>query len=371
MPLSSNDENNEVESVWDMNDDEVMAQDFGEFIGKTEDENESVESDSEENDEDVDESDSETTQQSEQIENETSESSEDDSESDEEIDGEDNQDTEEVKTDNGDSEKLAAIMAPLKANGKDFEIKDVDEVRKLMSMGIGFNKKMSQLKGHRQTLATLEKANISNDDLNFLIDLKNKKPEAISKLIKEAEYDPLAQDESNDTYVPSDHSVSDAQLAFDEAVEQLSSTESGQRTLDVIGNHMDDASRNSLANNPAQMYVIQQQIESGIFDKVNAELERWKQFGDPRIKGLSDIQAYGTVGSDMESKGAFTESNTSKSQGKPSANQTVTGNKKVAKQKKAAASPRQKSAVKPATKDVNYLSMSDEDFEKMFDSKYI
>ena len=78
------------------------------------------------------------------------------------------------------------LLAPFKANGKDIQVTSVDEALTLMQMGANYNKKMAALKPNLKVLKLLDTHGLLDEnELNFLIDLKEKNPKAIMKLVKD------------------------------------------------------------------------------------------------------------------------------------------------------------------------------------------
>ena len=273
----------------------------------------------------------------------------------------------------------AAITKPFKANGRDMQVASADEAVQLMQMGANYNKKMAGLKPNLALLKMLEKADLLDaDKINFLIDVASKKPEAISKLIKDAGIDPLdiSVDKAGD-YTPTNYRVSDTEQALDEAFDTLAGTEGFDRTLKVIGEQWDSKSRALIADNPQALYDITQHMNAGVFDVVAAKVEREKTFG--HLKGLSDLEAYRQVGTAMAESGELehlVKVAPSKSQQAAPAKVVVEPDPKKAddderRKKRQAASPSR--ATTPTSKlpaDFNPLAMSDEEIEKLDISKF-
>ena len=113
------------------------------------------------------------------------------------------------------------VMAPIKANGKTITLQSPEEAIQLMQMGANYTKKMQQIAPQRKTLMMLEKNGIDQDTLNFLIDIKNKNPQAIAKLLKDANIDPLDVDTtSQNNYVAPNYSISDQEADWTSAINE-------------------------------------------------------------------------------------------------------------------------------------------------------
>ena len=263
-----------------------------------------------------------------------------------------------------------SLFQPFKANGKEMKIDSIDDARQLMQMGANYNKKMAALKPNLKVIKTLEKNNLLNDDdINYLIDLKNKNPEAIRKLLKDSEIDPLDIDTSSETeYKPNNYSTNDKEIELDGILEEIQETESFNKTIDILGKKWDEKSKQVIVDNPQLIKVINDHVGNGIYDQISSVVERERMLG--RLSGLSDIEAYRQVGDQLNAHGAFNKQSQS-TVSQP--NVEVPNNKvdpKLASRKKSASTTKSKSAVKQQP-DFNPLSMSDEEFEKVVMDKYI
>jgi hypothetical protein len=303
----------------------------------------------------------------------TEEEAEDDSEEEEE----DAPDTEEGSDEDVDpeidyKEAYEKLLGPIKANGTELKVDNVDDALRLMQMGANYNKKMAALKPNLKIMKMLEKQNLLDEDkLNYLIDLDKKNPDAIKKMIKESEIELHEFDlDSESEYQPSTYTVDDKELAVDEALEAIKDTPTYSRTIDVIGTKWDGSSKQTIANNPNLLEVINAHMASGVYDLVSKEVEKERTFG--RLQGLSDLEAYQATGDAMDKKGAF---NHLVNQSKGSPKKTITKNKPKdsaqSSSKKRAASSANKSKGASNSGPVDVLGMSDAEFEKEILSQYL
>lgn len=196
----------------------------------------------------------------------------------------------------------AKIMAPFKANGKQFTPKDPDEVIRLMQMGANYSRKMQALKPNLRMMRMLEnKGLLDEEKLNYLIDLNDKNPKAIQKLLHESKIDPIDLDTAETPdYKPTNHSVSDEQFAYQETLNDIASTSAGQATVQAIAG-WDMASRKATFQDPKIMSVIHEQREAGIYDQIVDELERQKMLGN--FLDVPFINAYKAVGDYLHERG--------------------------------------------------------------------
>lgn len=198
------------------------------------------------------------------------------------------------------------VMAPLKAGGKTIQLKSPEEALELIKKGVDYTRKTQELAGDRKYLAMLDKHQLKDEaTLSFLIDLANKKPEAIRKLVADAGIDPLDLDTATPVnYLPSNHSVSDRELVFKETLTDINSVPEGQELVQKVFSSWDQASQGHFWNAPDALTVLLKQKQTGIFDIVDAEVERRMLLGTAPA-GLPRIEVYRQVGAELGSQGAF------------------------------------------------------------------
>lgn len=269
------------------------------------------------------------------------------------------------------------MNTPIKANGKDIKLKSVDEAVQLIQMGANYTKKMASLKPHLKLLKTLENNSLLNEnDINLLIDLKQKKPEAIAKLLSDAEINPLDVDlDDSKNYVPQNHTVTDKQMELDEVINELQSSQHYTKLSQVVAGTWDDSSKQALFNKPEMLRTLHEHMVpdaqgNSIYEYVSAEVERRKILG--QLKGMSDYDAYISVGDDLyeQHKQQQAIANTvSKRVVKP-ATKTNNVDPQTVKQQKQAAAPTRAKVTTNASSELNPLALSDEEFEKITANRY-
>lgn len=270
--------------------------------------------------------------------------------------------------------QVDALLAPFKANGREMKVESVDEARQLMSMGANYNKKMQGMKPHLSTLRMLENAKIGQNELNFLIDLHRRDPVAINKLVQESGIDPM--DLSADKaagYVPNNHRPADSEVELNLVLEELKDSPTFERTVSLVTDKFDPKSKQAVAQAPAVLKVLNNHVESGIYDLVQTEVDRQRMFG--QLSGLSDLEAYRQVGDAMNAEGKFAHlvaGQPQQGQQTPPAAIVPPPNPKKAEDEskrndaKRAVAPTRSTAASGAGKaDFNPLSMSDEEFAKL------
>lgn len=261
--------------------------------------------------------------------------------------------------------QLERILSPIKANGREIQVSSVEDAIQLMQMGANYHKKMASLKPNLGILKMLEQHNVLDQDkLSFLIDLSKGNPEAIKKLVKDSGLDPLDLDTKAGDYKQSSYAVDEKAVELDTVLDDLKGSTHFGTLMNTVGKQWDGASRQILADNPEVLRVLSAHMEQGIFDKITGKMETERALG--RLTGLSDVEAYRTVGDRMQAAGEFnglvhqTKATPKvapvKSAPKPESSET--NNKKLA------ASPtRAKAPVKQQP--INVLNMSDEELMKL------
>lgn len=266
------------------------------------------------------------------------------------------------------AEEAAKLFEPFKANGRDMQIRNADEGRRLMQLGAGYNTKMEKLKPDLAIIATLRREGLlDTDKLSFLIDLHKKNPEAIGKLVKDAGVDLLELDEAKVAgYKPNNYATSQKEVELDEVFDGLKDSPKYGQLMDVVANKWDRASKDELGNNPSVLNLIHDHMNAGYYDKIVDEMERKKALGTIPA-GTPFLKAYAAVGDELNAAGAFGEQ-----EAQPARKLVTPGKEKAqaareeAEQRRRAAAPTRK-AGDPAPKKpiVDVWNMSDDEFAKL------
>lgn len=185
------------------------------------------------------------------------------------------------------------MTKPFKANGREISIDNADDAIRLMQMGANYSKKMEQLKPKQALLKVLEENQLdSKEKLGFLIDLANKKPEAIAKLVKESEIDLYDFDlEQANSYEP--HINIPEPSLFEETLQEV--IEHNPIMSEVV-NHMvgwDSHSKDVIFNEPNMLRTFSEHKANGLYDKIINKIEHERMLG--RMVNIPYLQAYATV----------------------------------------------------------------------------
>ena len=180
------------------------------------------------------------------------------------------------------------IFKPFKANGKDITPRTVEDVVQLMQMGANYTKKMQLMAPLKKAAESLSRADIREEDLNFLIDVHKGDKEAIKKLLTKHNVDPMELDLDSTNYVPKNNIVSDEDVEYSNILDDI--RDSLPKIQEIMTNTWDTRSKEALLKDPNLMRALHEEIAMGRFDNVQAQLEIEKTFG--RYKGKSDVEAY-------------------------------------------------------------------------------
>lgn len=261
------------------------------------------------------------------------------------------------------------LLAPFKANGREISVKSVDDAVVLMQMGANYNKKMAALKPNLKLMKLLENNGLlSEEKISFLIDVEKKNPDAINKLVQESGLNPMDFDADKvSEYKPKIHSVDDREIDLDTVLDEIQDTPTYNQTLEIVSKKWDGASKQTVANSPQLLKVINDHVANGIYSMITEEVERERVFG--RLNGLSDIEAYRQVGDAIQARGGF--NHLGNAQAKTNQAPVVVQPKpkkadddKLNEKRRAASSTKPANTSQASNDDFNPLSLSDEEFAK-------
>lgn len=259
------------------------------------------------------------------------------------------------------------IMAPFKANGKMIQVNSPEEAITLMQHGANYTKKMHALKPNLKMMRALENNGLLEESkINNLIDIANKNPQAITKLLKDANIDPMDLDTSSEiTYQPRNHAVSDQEMDFHTTLEDVLTQPSGSETISMINSQWDQASKEAIYKEPQIMSIIHDQRVNGIYDRIYAEVDRRRTLGI-LSHTIPFIQAYKQVGDELHNSGKLVPqqpSQPAQNQSQPKVLETRSSNprKAVSNGDKARAASPTRAAPKSSPKPFDPFAMSDEE----------
>lgn len=279
-------------------------------------------------------------------------------------------------------EKVKAIFEPFKANGREMTVDNIDDARRLMQMGAGHTKFVSEIKPDLKLIKMLRENDLlSPEDINHMIDLKKKNPEAIARLVKESGISPMDIDtDKAEGYKPTNYEPSDSQVELDQAIEAIKGNDSYEKSISVMGEQWDVKSRATIAENPHIVGVIDDHIQSGVFDIVQGHVDKERALG--RFNGVSDVDAYGQSVIALQENGTLAgakqnNSDSGKEKSSDATKKTAALDKAVKKKREADRKKRKKGAAPTKGKSSSHAAeddfsdLSDEEFEKKYGATQI
>ena len=215
---------------------------------------------------------------------------------------------------------MDAVTAPFKADGRQVQFTDPEDIKTLMQKGVHYARKMKELKPIERLGKTLERAKIDDDALNLLIDARGGSLDALLQVARDAKIDPEklldkmrdADDNRLDAdgnpeqtrYKARDHRVGEDEMQLAEVLDGLeSSSPNYQQLLDFMSNTLDDSSREALVANPSDIRVLAAHMDNGVFKQVWDAVEHERVLD--RLQGMSDLEAYRAVAIAMQKQGAL------------------------------------------------------------------
>lgn len=255
------------------------------------------------------------------------------------------------------------LTTPFKANGRKIQVKDANDMIALMQQGANYSKKMAQLKPNLNLVRTLEQHGLNDPEkLAFLVDLHNKNPEAIAKLVKDADIDLYSFDtEQANSYTP--QVVVNEATPLQETIEALyEQHESFGQVIQDVSTLWDDQSKNIVSENPQILQAMAAQAENGLYQQIIHALDYERMLGrmvhTPFLQAYSEIEAR-ILNSQANQSQVAQESFTAP---RPTPNQPAQVSNQDKKRK--ASTPKTNTATTHS--DFDPLKLSDEEFIKYY-----
>lgn len=164
-----------------------------------------------------------------------------------------------------------SITAPLKADNHEYTFDDPAKIRELIQKGINYNSKMEAIKQMRGVHEVLSEANLLDPTkLSFLIDVHNRKPEAIAKLLQDSKLDTYELDEQKaseykETSVDLDQA---SKVAHFRAHYNDNVKNPNYATVFEQARTWDEPSQQQFLNNPEYLSTLADHKANGVYDKV-------------------------------------------------------------------------------------------------------
>lgn len=238
----------------------------------------------------------ETNEENDDSAEETSDTTEDDQEEHTQADAEDTEDTVETEEVNYKEFYEKVALAKFTANGREVEgFKNPEDLIRAQQMLHGYSDKMKVFKEYKKFLKPLEERGIVNDPdkFNLAMSLLDGDPEAIKKVLKEKNIDPLELDLDDIKYIPKSKLPSDAQLLIEETYEQAENLGVGGKFNKVISKDWDLPSLQEFVSNGAVRADLLQHLQDGTYDIVQNEIKRMELLdANGLLDGMTSVEKY-------------------------------------------------------------------------------
>lgn len=268
------------------------------------------------------------------------------------------------------------VTSEFKANGRPFTINDPADIISLMQKGLNYNQKMAAIKPYFGLIEVLKEHGLTDaSSISYLVDLKNKKPEAIAKLVQESKIDTYdLNEEKANAYVPTQLDLSPQRAEMAAIDQEFDGDEDFASVLGELS-RWDLGARNLLQQNPSMIRMLIEHKKSGIFDQIIPVLQQQQALG--KVQGNA-LAAYDEIGRAMfaaaqQNQGeaqAQQQATQQQQQHAPVKTKAMKQQKETLEAAKKAASmsrtPRsQAQEAKPKLTEEDILSMSAEEFAKV------
>lgn len=251
---------------------------------------------------------------------------------------------------------------PIRANGKDIQLRSPEEAERLIQMGLNYTKKMHAWQPRMRVVTMLENNGLLDEaKLSHLIDLSKGDPLAIQKLLSDSKFDPMTVDaDKAASYKPGNHQVSDTEMAFNAALDELETSPTGVELITEVAKQWDEQSRQAVYQDPNILRVINEQKTIGLYARITAEMDHLKSLG--HLQGVPFLQAYKAVGDMLNDRGLLQQAPAQQPARTPVETRVAAPAPKVTNNERAAAASPTKATPAAVKQQPNYLDIPDEQF---------
>jgi len=277
--------------------DEVQDEENEEVLEDTEDDE-----DSEEVDDTTDQNDDSDTDTDETNDDETDDESQSD-DTDKDDDEDSNTDTDEDTQETDDTDYKAffeEVTQDYKANGKTMPgIKNPKDFITALQQASNYALKTTAIKPHMARIKMLK--DVTDAELNEMMDFRNRDPELIKKALVDAKLDPMEIDlDAKSEYAAKDHTVTQAEVEFDDMVDSIKGNATYGKTSDVVTKGWDEKSRQAMLNEPRLIAALNEEMEMGRYDTIQGMIDQNRLLG--KNKEMSDLEMYQEIATTMNAE---------------------------------------------------------------------
>jgi hypothetical protein len=254
-----------------------------------------------------------------------------------------------------------------KANGQEFEFTQdeiVSQFGKVFGQAMNYTKKMQAISPYRKMISALEEEQLTEDDMNLMIDALKGNKDAIASMVKRANVDVLDLDlDEESDYVPNSYGRNESELRVKEVIDEISHDKEFPITQNIVAEQWDEQSREVFAQSPELIKELHIDVANGTFDKVSPMAMKMKVLDGAR---RSDLDYYIEAGKQYHMSARAAEL---QAQEQEKVQQVEVKQQQRAKVREAA--PKRKAATIPrkrvsTPKVTDYLEDSDEAFEEWY-----
>ena len=245
---------------------------------------------------------------------------------------------------------------PLKINGEEIPIENMQELYSLGSKGGHFTQSMQEIAPYRRSISAMKENNLTETDINLLIEARLGNKDALAALVQSSGVDILdVEEKPSEGYQAKQYGQSQQQMAIQDIQQDLGREPEFATTSNVIDNQWDAASRAELAKNPEMIRGLHEDIKSGVYQQVSPQASKLAIMDGNR---KSKLEYYMEAGQQYFAiQDAEAERRAGSGQPAPQTN---------SRQKRSAGNPGGNSSKKPDV--IDYLNMSDDEYDKMYDN---
>jgi len=171
------------------------------------------------------------------------------------------------------------VTSEFVANGKTMRgFSDPKKIIQAQQMAAGFGEKMKAFKKYRPFTTTLEEKGLLDnpEKFNLMINAMDGNQEAIKKLIKNAEIDPVELDMDNIDYTPTNSLASSMEMAYEDVLDSASQNGVKEQVEKVISGEWDDQSIIELLDDPENSSDLVNHLSTGVYDMVQERIAEKK-----------------------------------------------------------------------------------------------
>ena len=243
---------------------------------------------------------------------------------------------------------------PIKINGQDIPVENMKELYALGSKGGHFTQSMQEIAPYRRSISAMKENDISEADINLLIEARKGNKDALSAIMQVGGIDPLdIEDTPSDGYAPKEYGQSTQQMAIADIQRELGQDPEFVTTQSIVDTQWDAKSRSTLAQDVNLIRGLHNDVKSGTYNIIAPQAAKLELMdGGNRSK----LEYY------MEAGQRYFAVQDAENQRREAPAQSVTNNN--VNQKKSAGSPKGSTTRKPDV--IDYLDMSDDEYDKMY-----